>query len=106
MISHRNVIANAMQICTMEKNSRPAAAEGQHHSKPYEIASGLLPQSHIYALVYTCHALPYRGDGVTVIPKFEINSFLSAVQRFRITILFMVRHSAFSTPLFVHGIYR
>ncbi|OKL57701.1 hypothetical protein UA08_07065 [Talaromyces atroroseus] len=90
MISHRNVIANATQICTFEKTFRPAVQEGHQNTPFSEVALGLLPQSHIYALVYTCHALPYRGDSVIVLPKFELKLFLNAIQRFHISILFLV----------------
>lgn len=91
MISHRNVIANATQISTFEEMFRPSVKKGNLTRPEYfEVALGLLPQSHIYALVYICHSLPYRGESVVVLPKFEINSFLSAIQRYRMTILFLV----------------
>jgi long-subunit acyl-CoA synthetase (AMP-forming) len=83
MISHRNVIANSIQICTFEATFRP--------DKPYtEVSLCLLPQSHIYALVYMCHAVPFRGDGVIVLPKFDIKTFLNSIQRFHINTLFLV----------------
>ncbi|EED12934.1 phenylacetyl-CoA ligase, putative [Talaromyces stipitatus ATCC 10500] len=85
MISHRNVIANSIQICTFEGTFRPTTDTPYH-----EVVLCLLPQSHIYALVYMCHAVPYRGDGVIVLPKFDINTFLNSIQRFRINILFLV----------------
>lgn len=86
MISHRNVIANTIQICTFEEPSRPKST-----GNPYtQVSLCLLPQSHIYALVYMCHAVPFRGDGIIVLPKFDINTFLNSIQRFHINTLFLV----------------
>jgi long-subunit acyl-CoA synthetase (AMP-forming) len=83
MISHRNVIANTLQICTFDKPAR--------RSIDYqEVALGLLPQSHIYALIITCHCSTYLGDQVIVLPKFEIQQYLSAISRFKINILYIV----------------
>jgi acyl-CoA synthetase (AMP-forming)/AMP-acid ligase II len=89
MISHRNVIANTLQITALEKTWRDSLspAGGPRHT---EVMLGLLPQSHIYALVVVCHAGPYRGDQVIVLPKFELKSYLSAIQQFKITTLFLV----------------
>ena len=88
MISHRNVIANTMQITAMEKTWRDKQApRGQVFT---ESTLGLLPQSHIYALVVICHTGPYRGDQTIVLPKFEIKSYLSAIQDFHIGSLFLV----------------
>ena len=55
-----------------------------------EIALGLLPQSHIYALVVICHATTYRGDQVINLPKFETGQYLNAIQKFHINALFLV----------------
>ncbi|KAF7587953.1 hypothetical protein BBP40_006492 [Aspergillus hancockii] len=89
MVSHRNVIANVLQISALEKTHREALTPpgGPAYS---EVSLGLLPQSHIYALVVMCHAAPYRGDQVIVLPKFELKSYLSAIQTFKIVSLFLV----------------
>jgi acyl-CoA synthetase (AMP-forming)/AMP-acid ligase II len=89
MISHRNVIANTLQITAAEKTWRDSLtpAGGPRYT---DIALGLLPFSHIYALVVICHAGPFRGDQVIVLPKFELKSYLSAIQKFKITALFLV----------------
>jgi acyl-CoA synthetase (AMP-forming)/AMP-acid ligase II len=83
MISHRNVIANTLQIATFEKPQLPAGV--------LEVALGLLPQSHIYALVVICHASTYRGFGVVNLPKFDLQLLLGAIQTFKINTLFLVR---------------
>lgn len=90
MISHRNVIANVLQIATFEKPYRDSKREPGSKYTFTEIALGLLPQSHIYSLVVICHATTWRGDQVINLPKFEIAQFLTAIQRFKINTLFLV----------------
>ncbi|KAL2043965.1 hypothetical protein N7G274_003485 [Stereocaulon virgatum] len=90
MISHRNVISNVLQISTFEKPYRDSVQEPGSKYSFTEIALGLLPQSHIYALVVICHATTYRGDQVINLPKFEIGQYLNAIQRFHINVLFLV----------------
>lgn len=51
---------------------------------------GLLPFSHIYGLAVVAHGSFYRGDEVIVLPKFEMTSFLSAIEKFKINQLFLV----------------
>ncbi|KAJ5304007.1 uncharacterized protein N7443_003667 [Penicillium atrosanguineum] len=84
MISHRNVIANTMQIAAFEKSHRASS------NSPPEVTLGLLPQSHIYALVVICHSGPYRGDQIVVLPKFELKSYLTSIQKFKISCLMLV----------------
>jgi acyl-CoA synthetase (AMP-forming)/AMP-acid ligase II len=90
MISHRNVIANVVQISVYESRHRETLRSPREQSPYMDVILGLLPQSHIYALIVVCHAGPYRGDQVIVLPKFEINSFLNAIQRFHISALYLV----------------
>lgn len=87
MISHLNVIANVLQITTFEKtvrDQRPA-------SKRSEVALGLLPLSHIYGLVVIAQAGAYRGDEAIILPKFELQSYLNAIEKYRIETLYVVR---------------
>lgn len=89
MISHYNVIANTMQIGAFDELSR-------EHMKPkgtdvyLENALGLLPLSHIYGLVVIANASIYRGDGVVILPKFEVQSYLKAVQDYKVNTLYLV----------------
>jgi hypothetical protein len=92
-----------MQICTFEKTHRPTA-KGHPNTPYFEVGSGLLPQSHIYALIYTFHALPYRGDSAIVLPKFEIGAFLDAVQRYHMSVLFVVS-KAFLDKEYITDVY-
>lgn len=84
MVSHRNVIANAMQHVAYESVSRKKLGIST------QTVLGLLPMSHIYALVVIAHNCIYRGDEVVVLPKFEMPTYLSAIERFKINHLFLV----------------
>ncbi|KAH0559178.1 hypothetical protein GP486_004291 [Trichoglossum hirsutum] len=83
MVSHRNVIANTLQLATYEKL--------RFTSGQLDVVLGLLPQSHIYALVVICHANVYRGFGVVNLPKFDLQQLLGAIQRFKINTLYLVK---------------
>ena len=85
MISHRNVIANTLQISLYDKPSR--LAKGPDHR---DVALGLLPQSHIYALIVICHASTYLGDEVIILPRFDLNNYLNAIQTYKINTLYIV----------------
>lgn len=90
MISHRNVIANVLQVSAFEQPYRDAMKDPKTKSSYVDVALGLLPQSHIYSLVVACHATGYRGDQTINLAKFELNTFLNAIQRFKISALFLV----------------
>ena len=90
MISHLNVISNVMQIAAFEKPQRDSNRKPGDKHDYTEVALGLLPQSHIYSLVVICHATTFRGDQVISLPKFEMPTFLNAIQKFQINTLFLV----------------
>ncbi|KAK2032948.1 AMP-binding enzyme [Colletotrichum zoysiae] len=81
MISHRNVIANVLQFTTYETVPR------KELGIKTQASLGLLPFSHIYGLVVIAHCGTWRGDGIIVLPKFELKQFLESVQRFKINYL-------------------
>ncbi|RFU76192.1 acetyl- synthetase [Trichoderma arundinaceum] len=81
MISHRNVIANILQISTYESNYKSG--------KPESLLA-VLPMSHSYALIVTGHAGAYRGYNAVVLPAFDLVDVLEAVQNRRIETLWMV----------------
>ncbi|OQU95217.1 hypothetical protein CLAIMM_01456 [Cladophialophora immunda] len=84
-ISHYNVIANVIQIELIDRNFRNQIEPGYR-----DVTLGLMPQSHIYGLVAICLAAAYRGDCVVVLPKFEIQHYLSAISNFKINSLCVV----------------
>ncbi|KAJ5619146.1 Acyl-CoA ligase inpC [Penicillium lagena] len=90
MISHRNVIANTLQITAFEKTWRESNNLPGAKTPFTDVSLGLLPQSHIYALVVICHAGAYRGDQTIILPKFELKTYLASIQRYKITSLFLV----------------
>ena len=55
-----------------------------------QVTLGLLPMSHIFSLVLLCHTATVRGDEIILLPKFELDSFLGAIQRFKIQQLVVV----------------
>ncbi len=84
MIAHRNVIANIMQVRWHEEPGRRAKGVET------QIQLGLLPFSHIYGLVVVAQVGTYRGDGVIVLPKFELKTLLETIQRFKINFMHIV----------------
>lgn len=84
MISHQNVIANVLQHSAYESVGR--AQKGVS----CQSVLGILPFSHIYALIVAAHTATYRGDEVIVLPKYEFEGFLTAVERFKIALLIVV----------------
>lgn len=95
MIAHRNIIANVMQIRWHEDTAR------KQNGVETQTQVGLLPMSHIYALVVTVNTGAYRGDGVIVLPRFELKTFLESIQRFKISFMHLVRPPIL-TPLAAH----
>ncbi|KAF7514425.1 hypothetical protein GJ744_000195 [Endocarpon pusillum] len=85
MISHRNVIANTLQVSTYDKPARDSIRKDYQ-----DVALGPLPQSHIYALVVICHCSTYRGDQVVVLPKYDIQQYLNSIATYKVNSLYLV----------------
>ncbi|KAL7934549.1 hypothetical protein V8C35DRAFT_326937 [Trichoderma chlorosporum] len=81
MISHKNIIANVLQMSTYESNSKSG--------KPESLLA-VLPMSHSYALIVTGHCGVYRGYESVVLPGFDLIDVLEAVQKHSIETLWMV----------------
>jgi acyl-CoA synthetase (AMP-forming)/AMP-acid ligase II len=96
MISHRNVIANTVQLRTHEQANRTELSRKNGVPEWTENCLGLLPMSHIYGLIVIAHVGPYRGDGVVVLPKYDFKQLLQAIQDFRIAMLYLV------PPMIIH----
>ncbi|CAG9986790.1 unnamed protein product [Clonostachys byssicola] len=82
MISHRNIIANIMQMNLYELPLR--------NGRQPEVILGILPQSHIYSIILTTHCSVFRGDTVVVVAKFELMSLVKAIRKFKMTMLYVV----------------
>lgn len=89
-ISHRNVICNTMQNSVYDSKYRATLVPPGSKYGYQENALGLLPMSHIYGLVVVCHASLYNGDCVVVLPKFDFDGCMGAIQRFSINNLYLV----------------
>lgn len=85
MISHRNVICNVMQIALYDSTERSKLGPDY-----LDVALGLLPYSHIYGLIVICQTSVYRGDQVIVLPKFDLQQYLSSLAKFKINTLYIV----------------
>ncbi|KAK4901009.1 hypothetical protein LTR27_002193 [Elasticomyces elasticus] len=96
MISHKNVIANTLQIFTHESPTREDYAKRNMLQSYTETALGLLPMSHIYGLIVGSHVGAFRGDGVIVLPKYDFKVLLQTIQDYKINMLFLV------PPMIIH----
>ena len=97
-ISHRNVIANTLQMKTYEKKYRDGLKVPGSRSEFNDICLGLLPQSHIYALVVYCHAGPYRGDQAIILPKLDFGLYLNVIEKYKISTLILVSTAETQRP--------
>ncbi|KAF3177688.1 hypothetical protein TWF225_010060 [Orbilia oligospora] len=82
LISHFNIITNVLQVAEYSKSFRDSRG-------PTKVLA-LLPQSHIYALVVINQTEPFMGNSAVVLPKFELQSFLTCIQNFKLSFLFLV----------------
>ncbi|XP_014553703.1 hypothetical protein COCVIDRAFT_107042 [Bipolaris victoriae FI3] len=89
LISHYNVISNIIQMHATERSIRKERLHSAHKTE-LDIGICVLPLSHIYALVAIAHTSLYRGDQCVIMPKYEINGFLQAIEMFRVSILYLV----------------
>lgn len=89
MISHRNVISNTLQLSTFEMPNMKQIRE-EKGADYKEVVLGLLPFSHIYGLIAVVHKSVYEGSKLVVLPKYEMKSYLQAIQDHRIEMLYIV----------------
>ncbi|KAL2915984.1 hypothetical protein HK105_204408 [Polyrhizophydium stewartii] len=78
MTTHRNIVANIAQVLAIFKVA------------PDSTWIGVLPFYHIYGLVISLHCAPFKGVPVVVMPKFDLERLLSAIERYKITEMFIV----------------
>jgi len=77
MLTHRNVVANLMQIDTVERPDTRALV-------------GVLPFFHIYGMVAILNFGLMRGATVVTLPRFELESFLRVLQDWPIALAHIV----------------
>jgi len=87
MLSHRNIVANTLQISAAESpltpHPTPERPEGDK-------ILAFLPFFHIYGLTVILHQNFFRGIITVVMPKFDIENWCKIVQDERITMAYVV----------------
>jgi acyl-CoA synthetase (AMP-forming)/AMP-acid ligase II len=78
MLTHRNVVANIAQFLTID---------GDHAD---DVAIGILPFYHIYGMVVVMGTMLRAGGTIVTLPRFEIEAFLTAMQKYRVTVANLV----------------
>ncbi|KAK3117662.1 hypothetical protein LTR53_000791 [Teratosphaeriaceae sp. CCFEE 6253] len=80
MLSHTNIVADVLQV----KHS-----VGHNYSWDSDKILGILPFFHIYGLTGLLNQPLHRGLEVVVMPQFNLDAFCIAVQRYKITFLYV-----------------
>src|SRR5215207_899205 len=78
MLTHHNLVAN---ICQME---------GLRYFYETDTLICVLPLFHIYGLVVVLNMGLYSGATIVMMPRFELESFLKAVQDYEVTLAHLV----------------
>lgn len=64
--------------------------ESVYKSAEPDMSLGVLPMSHNYGLIIVSHFSVYRGDGVILLPEFDLHNTLRVIEEYRIQRLWMV----------------
>lgn len=80
MLSHRNIVADLLMV---------EGAVGNWYSSADDICLGVLPFFHIYGLTGVVHQSLHRGIELVVMPAFDMETFLRAIQEHRITFVYV-----------------
>jgi acyl-CoA synthetase (AMP-forming)/AMP-acid ligase II len=83
MLTHYNLVANIAQ-CS-ETPSTPAT-----ELREDDVVLGLLPFYHIYGMVVIMSWALYKGATVVTMPRFDMEQFLTILQKYSITYAFLV----------------
>jgi acyl-CoA synthetase (AMP-forming)/AMP-acid ligase II len=78
MLTHRNLVANLLQTAAV------------HHVAEQDRIIAVLPFFHIYGMQVVLNLALWQGATLFTMPKFELEPFLSALERHRITRAFVV----------------
>jgi acyl-CoA synthetase (AMP-forming)/AMP-acid ligase II len=78
MLTHRNLVANLLQTASV------------HHVAEQDRIIAVLPFFHIYGMQVVLNLALWRGATLVTMPKFELEPFLGALERYRITRAFVV----------------
>ena len=78
MLTHHNLVAN---VCQME---------GLHYFYETDTLICVLPLFHIYGLVVVLNMGLYSGATIVLMPRFDLESFLQAVQDYNVSLAHLV----------------
>jgi acyl-CoA synthetase (AMP-forming)/AMP-acid ligase II len=78
MLTHRNVVANVAQVQAVLK------------TEPTDVGIAVLPFFHIYGLSVIMAGSLYAGATLVTQPRFDLEAFLEAIQRYHVTGLSLV----------------
>jgi acyl-CoA synthetase (AMP-forming)/AMP-acid ligase II len=78
MLTHRNLVANLLQTAWV------------HHVAEQDRIIAVLPFFHIYGMQVVLNLALWRGATLITMPKFELEPFLGALERYRVTRAFVV----------------
>ncbi|KAJ1667421.1 hypothetical protein IW140_000866 [Coemansia sp. RSA 1813] len=90
LLTHRNMVANAMQINGLKQLDEPLAADSVASKQGYETFLGLAPFCHAYGLSYVLHSSVSLGGKIVIMPSYSFDKFLAAVTDYRITFGYLV----------------
>ena len=82
MLTHRNLVANMVQLDGFESRCRLLTEE--------DTLIAVLPFFHIYGLLVIMNWALSRGTSIVVLPRFDLEQFLGAIQEYRITYAHLV----------------
>jgi acyl-CoA synthetase (AMP-forming)/AMP-acid ligase II len=80
MLTHRNLIANLAQVTEVYKDDL----------RENDVAVGILPFFHIYAMMVILNYILRNGISIVILPRFEIEPFLGALSKHRVSIAHLV----------------
>ncbi|KAJ2783501.1 hypothetical protein GGI15_002559 [Coemansia interrupta] len=76
VLSHRNIIANALQVLAVQQPGQPSMPR---------TAIAVLPMFHSFGLLFLCVLMPISRTTTVVMPKFDLHGFLRLVDTYRVT---------------------
>ncbi|KAI9016654.1 putative phenylacetyl-CoA ligase [Hyaloraphidium curvatum] len=80
-LSHRNVIANTIQLSTIEKDSFREGTDS---------IIGILPCFHMFGAMMYLNVAPYCGITTVIVPKFDLELVCKTIQKYKITFATLV----------------
>ncbi|KAK2668931.1 AMP-binding enzyme, C-terminal domain [Fusarium oxysporum f. sp. vasinfectum] len=86
-ITHRNLVANAEQNLHLDRMARKRKNDPTFAAN--DVHCAFLPFYHAMGLITFCILNVKRGCTTVVMPKFDLKSFLSTIQDFKVTYLIL-----------------